>query len=499
MTYIRNRAVSYVVACSLTLVFTFPAPANGDEALFPQAYGKMPSSDDLSGGEREAQREDPFWKQLEDPVLEELISRGLAGNLDVEVARQRVRGAEAVAGQMMAPLLPAVRAEASYNMSPFNNVGQGLDLGLSSAEMASNPMISAMATGVGETKIRHSTSALLKVSYAVDLAGRNLAAFRAAKGEIAAASADGETLALNLTFLITQAYLAVTAAQKRQSLLEEQIKTNEALLELVEARLDQGSANALDVLQQKQQLIATRAQLPLLQSIVITGRNQLAILTGMESVSELPPIGAEIPKFKGEPTLGDPERLLSARPEMRALSERLRVAEQREKSAFRALLPSLMLSGQVGYTGNYIDKYDDGETWGVAALLSVPLYEGGRNLASLDQARAGVASAVSARRQGAKNAVEQVESSLARYQASKAYYEALIEQLKASRLAFEEARRRYAAGLIDYLNVLISLASYQQLELAQVQAEHDVIMSRVGLHTSLGGKWTNELMRNRAE
>jgi multidrug efflux system outer membrane protein len=480
---------SFIEIFSLVF-FVFITPqygwADGGEVALPPTFGAD------SGG---TPSETPFWQSFDDPVLSALVKRGISGNFDIEAARNRMVQAEAVARQMLAPLLPSVTAEAGYNLTPYNNVGQGLAIDLPPDQMASFPM----ATGQGDTEIRHSISAVVKASYLVDITGRNYTARQAALQDTAASRADAETQAANLAFLITQVYFDAVAAQKRLALVEEQITTNEALLELVEARLDRGSANALDVLQQRQQLEATKSQLPLVQSLLATSRNQLAVLTGTVSVADLPPIGDRMPELVGEPEVGDPARLLSARPELRAETARLEAAEQRKKSAFRTLLPTLALSGQVGYTGNYIDQYDDGETWSLGALLSVPLYEGGRNHAALDQARAGVASAVNTRRQAALGAVEEVQSALARDRAQRAYYETLLRQQEASKLAFQEARERYLVGLIDYLNVLVTLASHQQLQLSEVQAYHDLVLSRAGLLKALGGDWTKQIATTLAE
>lgn len=472
----------------LLALFVFLA---GPPGIFAEdGVSNLPEA--FSAGNRAGPSEKPYWELLGDPTLSELISRGLEGNFDVEAARYRILQAEAAARQMRAPLLPSVSAEAGYNMTPYNNLGPGLDLG---------PMAQGfpMATGVGDTKVRHTVSAVVKASYLVDIVGKNTAARKGALKDVDAAKADVDSLAANLTFLITQAYFDVVAAQRRLELLGVQVKTNEELLELVETRLDLGSANAIDVLQQRQQLERAKSNVPIVQSSIETYKQQLAVLLGMGSPATLPQISSSLPKFRGEPLIGKPSGLISSRPDIRAESERVFAAKEREKNAFRTLFPSLVLTGQAGYQGNYIDKYDDGEIWGFGAVLSIPLYEGGRNFAALDLARAQVASAESARHQATLNALLDVESSLSRYRASLEFHETLLRQLDASKLAFEEARKRYAVGLIDYLNVLVILASHQQLELSEVQAREDVVMNRARLLKSLGGKWTKNIARKKAE
>ncbi len=434
-----------------------------------------------------APSEEPFFDDPGDPTLTRLIETGLDSNFDMETARQRILQAEAIADQMLAPLLPSVSAEAAYNMIPYNNVGSGI-------EMAAIPGVTD--TGSDDTQILHSVSALLKASYLIDITGKNVTARKASLADAAAARADAQTMAYNLVFLITQTYYDVVYAGIQLDLVEGQVRTNRELLELVEARFDMGSATALDVLQQAQQLEASNSQMPLVRALVETSKHQLAVLVGVESAAELPEIGTNAPNVGAEPALGTPTRLLQSRPDLRADAARLEAATQRKKSTKRSLLPTLMLTGQVGYQMNYIEQLDRGETWGLGAMLSVPLWDGGRTIATVRQARATESAAVSALNQKKRSAVAEVESARLMERAQKEHYQAVVRQLEASRVAFSEARERYVVGLSEYLNVLITLGTHQAAQLGEVQAHKNLVLSRVNLMKALGGNWTSRLLEN---
>ena len=73
--------------------------------------------------------------------------------------------------------------------------------------------------------------------------------------------------------------------------------------------------------------------------------------------------------------------------------------------------------------------------------------------------------------------------------------EAIERQLAAAKTTFEEARKRYAVGLSNYLTVLTTLASYQQIQLSKVKAELDVLSARVSVMNALGGDWTKQLLK----
>ncbi|MDD5207280.1 MAG: TolC family protein [Desulfobacterales bacterium] len=59
-----------------------------------------------------------WWKELQDPVLDELIASAIDSNLDMRIARARVRQARALAGVSAARLLPEGGPQASYDVYP---------------------------------------------------------------------------------------------------------------------------------------------------------------------------------------------------------------------------------------------------------------------------------------------------------------------------------------------------------------------------------------------
>ncbi len=428
--------------------------------------------------------EGPYWEQFNDPVLSELVKRGLRGNFDIQAAKDRIVQAEAVARQTLAPLLPSVSAEASWSMRPFDTVSLGMTTSVPPATGGSADMPETIQT----------VTTLLKASYLVDITGKSYVTRQAALLEAAASEADAETQAANLVALIVQTYYDAVTAKLRLAMVEEQIRNNEELLGLVEARFRTGASNALDVLQQRQQLESTRAQLPLVRALVDTSAQQLATLVGAGSSKELPEIKVALPEAAEPSPVGTPDRLLDARPDLRAASKRVDATERRERSAVRTLLPTLALNGQVGYQMRYLDEVDNRETWSLGVVLSVPLYMGGANWAALDQVRAAKRSASSTLQQSALNAMRQVESAVINERERRERLHIMVAQRNAAELTLQEARRRYLVGLTDYLNVLASLATYQGVQLSVLQAEQDVITARIQLLNALGGDWTRTLL-----
>ena len=426
--------------------------------------------------------EKPYWEIFGDAALEEIVRKGLSGNYDLRATEARIRQAEAIAEQAKAPLLPNVNATAGYTLRPYEGIRLPVSLGGPQGD---------------DPNVVHNLSATLTASYLVDITGRQMLNRQAALYDVSAGRLDAVNQATTLLSLIVKTYFSVCQATQQLSLVEEQIETNQAFLELVEAQFDVGVSTAVDVLQQRQQLEGVKSRLPLVEMIARTNKQQLAALIGETDISKLPAIPTKLPDDAPLPPTGTPERLLTSRADLRAKSVRIEALLMREKSAVRTLLPSLTLNGSVGYGFTYDRDSDHGETWSLGALFSVPLFQGGANRAAIDQARASTQTEVFALQQAVIFAVAEVESSLSMITLQKQNLGAIESQLDAARTTFEEARKRYAVGLSNYLTVLTALAGYQQVQLSRLQAKFDVLSSSITLMNALGGEWTRTLISNR--
>ena len=61
------------------------------------------------------------------------------------------------------------------------------------------------------------------------------------------------------------------------------------------------------------------------------------------------------------------------------------------------------------------------------------------------------------------------------------------QQLNLARASYEDARERYLNGLSDFLSVLTSLRSTQQVELQSLSQRESQILSRIKVYRVLGG------------
>jgi outer membrane protein, multidrug efflux system len=411
-----------------------------------------------------------WWRSFGDSRLDGLVERALERNGDAAAAQARVEQAEAVARQALAPLLPSVFGVMSANMGPQSTL-----LG---------PRIPGLPVS---DEVRRTGSALAQAALEPDLFGRRYLAWRASRFDALASEGDRDALWLAISTRVAETYFDWVWSTARKALVEEQLEVNGRLLELVELRFDTGGASALDVLQQRQQTAASFAQLPQIRARLRTAEQQLAILSGGEAKDALGPARAELPLPPELPPEGISLELLERRPDLRASLARLSGHQARSRSAVRALLPQLRLTGQAGYQALWDEGVTTEPTWGASAALSVPLYLGGAEYAAIAQADAAARAQAATFTQLAKVAAAEVEGALVREREGKEQIASLERQVEAASLTLEESRARYLEGLTNYLPVLTALSAHQQSQLALLQARRELLSNHIQLNAALGG------------
>jgi NodT family efflux transporter outer membrane factor (OMF) lipoprotein len=414
-----------------------------------------------------------WWKRFGDPKLNGLVDKAMDDSYDIASAESRIDEAEAVITQNLSPLLPTLTWDSSVNMAPLDSLGFQFGGAAGGMMMGDLP------------ELYYTASSVLNLGVEVDLTGRNVLAYQASKRDARASRHDLDQQSVVLTASIVSAYYDVVTAKSQLEIVEDQVATNDSLLELMELRFEHGQANAVEVLQQRQQVASTKTLLPQAQTQLRTFEQQLAVLVG-DAPGTRHPVADTLPELGAPPAVGAPADLQHSRPDLRAASDRLEAAEKREKRARRQFAPSLRLSAQAGAQGIYIQDWNTQWFWGAGATLSVPLYSGQRTFGQLKQSKAQTRTAANQLSASTLVAMREVEDALIREQQQRDVLAAQIATAEAAQQAFDESLARYREGLSEYLPVLTSLTALQQAQLNVITAQRDLIAARIQLHRALG-------------
>ncbi|MDL1963243.1 MAG: efflux transporter outer membrane subunit [Deltaproteobacteria bacterium] len=428
--------------------------------------------DKFSEVKNSAAPEKKWWETFNDSELNALIEEALSNNLNLKQIWARLKQARARAVQAGADRYPSLTgaAEAAHfrkrnrNESALIGTSENYSLGVSS-------------------------------SYELDLWGRVRAEQKTAIFSAEASKQDLNTAAITLAAEVTNRWLQIIAQRMQKHLLIEQLKTNRTFLELIELRFKYGMVSALDVYQQQQVIDQVRAQIPLVEAQESKLMNELSVLLGKAPRSPLVISRPDLPKLATMPSTGIPADLLENRPDIKAAQLRLQSAGWNVSAARADRLPSLTLSARAIFENKHLDLLLDNWLLSLAANLVVPVFDGNRRAAEVDRTIALKDENLAAYRQTILMAIREVEDALVTEVRQKEHISELKQVIRTARKALDQATLRYRNGLTDYLPVLTQLLSVQNLERNLITQRATLLTNRISLYRSLGGTWTNKLIK----
>jgi outer membrane protein TolC len=460
------------------------------------------------GDDTRASRNTPWWTGFEDPSLTIVIQTGLQQNPGLEAANLRIALASAARWQSLSGLLPQVSFEAATQQSPtdatslspytanapdYSEAFQSIGTLLADVARATGTDPSGLPdfSGGQQTAIPDTyrqSSTMLKSMWAIDIFGRQTLRTLASSKNLQATRLGRDATMRGLTGQIGAAWYDLVAAREQHQVVKRQVQTAQNMLEVVQLRYEQGGGSALDVLQQRQQLAATAALAPLAKASLKLAHGRLAVALGQPPSADLPP-SKGWPILGPAPTAGDPAQLVDDRADIQAAVRKLERTSLERAASFSALAPTLILTGQIGRQYLTFDETDSVDTWGLGAVMTVPIFAGGRTHAGIKAARVARDIANIELRAIALDAVNQVESAFAIELAAAATLNARRTQATAAQHALNESRTHYVQGLAPYVSLLAALGANQGAELALLDAERARVQARIQLHTALGGRW----------
>ena len=423
-----------------------------------------------------------WWRAFEDPVLDGLVERALASNLDIAESAARLRQAKAQARVAQSALVPTTSA--SGNASGTNSPLEGLAFG--------------NLPGVGDRLENETYTLDLNTSYELDLFGRARDDFRAARQDAIASAQDFKTVQLSAAAETITAYFDYVDAARQITLSEQTIEVLRDRAERTDDRFERGLADSLELYQIRQDLRSTESGLPQLRSSLAATRSRLALLLGTYPGELETTLSQPLrPRLVFEPVpSGLPVDLLSQRPDVAAAYERLEGARLRIGARRAERFPSITFNASLGTQGGDPGSaFDFASNWAtsLASGLVAPLFDGGRISANIASARATYDQQAAAYASAVIGAFGEVESALSDYEQQRRRYALITAQLAEAQGSLDLQSRRFEAGVGSYLSYLDALRTVYAVETSLSSAARSTALARLGVHRALGGDWVDGL------
>lgn len=417
-----------------------------------------------------------WWESFRDPVLNQLLKKGLENNHDLKAAAARLEAASAQARIAGAPLLPSVSAGYSASGRRQNFIGFPIP-------GAEDQVLSRTFKSSGVS---------LDASWEPDVWGRVAAGEAAAIADLEATKADLRAAKLSLAAQISKAWFAVLEGWEQVKLAERTVESYMNTSGQVRSRYIKGLQSSLDLRLALSSLASAQALLKQRRQQLDSGIRQLEILLGDYPSSQLQ-LEQPLPDVPPQPPAGIPSELISRRPDLIAAERRMWTAGARWTQARKALYPSFNLTAQMGTsTSDFLQIFNGSFfIWGLSGSLLQPIFQGGKLRAEvlLEDARAKEAAAQWAA--SVLKAFSEVESALAAEELladQQEYIETAREQAVASE---KLARNRYGSGLEGFITVLEAQRRSFDAESQFHSIHRQRLDTRVELHLALGGGFEN--------
>jgi NodT family efflux transporter outer membrane factor (OMF) lipoprotein len=425
---------------------------------------------------RPAGSETAWWRSLNDPLLDQLVARAAAANLDVRQAAARIRAARAQFAVASGGQYPQAHVAGGYtrqrfsqNAAPFN------------------------AFDVPNFPWEFNLYQLgFDASWELDVFGGTRRALQAANADIAARIEERRGLLVSIAAEVARNYILLRGYQLEQQLAQNNLQLQRESLELTREQMNKGVGTQLDVSRAQAQVAATAAAIPVLERNAWQAIHRIALLSN-ESVERLAILQETrpIPPVPEAVAVGVPAELLRRRPDIRQAERRLAAATARTGEAQAALYPRFSLTG---FFNLQSESIDDLFTWksrafSIAPTVRWPIFDAGTLRAAVQVRTAGQEEALAGYEATVRQAVTEVRDGLVAFTTERRRRASLAQAVTADREALNLAQQLYRQGLTDFLTVLDAERELFAAQDALARSETDQATALIGLYKALGGGW----------
>ena len=413
----------------------------------------------------EAQPRGAWWQAFQDPVLDALVERAGAGNTSIQQAAARLAEARS--------LLRTADANRAVQVGAQGGLARQAGAGTSGS---ATPATLAQA-GLG-------------VSYELDLFGRLSQDSSAAQLDARAQAALLQSTRLMVQADVAQAYLQLRAVQAERALVAESLAAYQDTLRLTQQRYQAGDVAELDVARVQTEVAATESDALALAREEQALAHAIAVLVGEAATGFSVPVAANAAALPVIPP-GVPGTVLARRPDVAAAQAAVLAAQARVGVAQAAWFPAVTLTGSGGFASPELsDLFKwSARAWSAAALLSLPIFDGGRREAGVQGAQARLDAALAAQRGQVLAALREVEDQLGALRLLAGQAEAQGRAVASARRATQLSDARYRNGFVSQLELLDARRSELRNRRQALQVRTAQYLATVGLIRALGGGW----------
>jgi NodT family efflux transporter outer membrane factor (OMF) lipoprotein len=420
-----------------------------------------------------------WWRNFNDPILDNLIQMGYQNNLSLQVAGLRVLQARAELAAAVGELYP--QQQAITGGYEYERQSKGSPSNLGGAETYLN------VAQLG-----------LTASWEIDFWGKYRRAVQANDAAFLGSIEAYDAALVSLTSSIAQSYITIRMLQTQIAVAQSNITVQNESLRIARVQYNAGQTSLLDVTQAETQLGITQASLPALQAQLDAQQDALAVLLGT-TPDAVPPLiagGNSIPQAPTDIAVGIPKDLLRQRPDV-VQAELAAAAQSAELGVAKAqLYPALSLTGTFGFESSNTGDASLGDLfhWSNRAVtlgpsLEIPIFNYGQLTNQVRAQDAVFEQSIIDYQNTVLQAQQEVQDGINNVAQAQNTVAALSGATQSAIQSTKLAMIRYVDGQSDYTTVLSAEQQQLQVQNSLAEAQGNVPLSLVSLYAALGGGW----------
>ena len=417
-----------------------------------------------------------WWKNMQDPTLNQLIELAVKDNPDVVQASKRLDKAKAYTDYVHSALSPEVTANA-------NVIRQRL------SENAFYPP----PYGGSYQSI---ANASLNATWDLDFWGKNRSELQAALSKTLAAEAEQATAKMLIATSVAQTYYQLARQIEQQKIANQTLKQREQELKLIKTRLDTGLDTNIEVEQGQGNIQSARIELLAVTESVNLTRNALSALT-LQEPHALDSLNPLLPELEARTLPEDvPIDLISRRPDLVAARAIVDSTSADIKSVKADFYPNVSLSAFIGLSSFGLSRFLElgSGVIGAGPALHLPVFDGGRLRANLQLKNADFDIAIARYNSVLLQAIHDVADQITSVQSVRHAFKDQQDAVNASKSAYELARIRHEVGLTNYLTVLYAGDILLRERSRMVNLQARALELNISLIKSLGGGYIKQVV-----
>ncbi len=415
-----------------------------------------------------------WWKQFNDPMLNDLIETALRENFDLRAATARVDEFYGIYGATRADLFPQAGYGAAASRVQASQKGP-------------------IAVVPGTSSLYNLYEAQFTASWEIDLWGKLRRATEAARADLLAAEDVRSGVILSLVASVATAYIDLRSLDMQLEIARQTATSREESVKLFELRFEGGTVSEMELSQVRSEYYVALAAIPDLEKRIRQQENFINLLLGRNPQPIARGNVIDAISLPAVPS-GLPSEILARRPDIRQAEQQLIAANARIGVAKAQYFPSISLTGFFGYASTDLNNLFTGpaKTWSYAGSLAGPIFTAGKIKGTVKAAQAVQQEALFAYAQAVRNGFREFEDALIDQDRTRIQLDALAKQVEVLSTYARLARLRYENGYTSYIEVLDAERSLFNSQLSYAQTQDTLLRSLVNLYSTSGGGWVIE-------